>query len=224
MTYQVIAANELVPETFRNHDRHGFNVYLQTAFAARQGQLLAGPDGRPLGFIRRLRQEIAAPSVFSVDSAATAEIAHLYEHAGLFAWQETSENVATWDASRILQSVVQASMSLQLCEDGDYDRLAIFDPFLRAGAQEDDPTQPVTTLGERAGKGAFPVSREFSWHGGIHLDAPGSGDNVEPVRAIADGQVVFARNSDEIPQHSDDPTVIAPTRCCTTRAGPAMAW
>jgi hypothetical protein len=128
LTYQVIAANELIPETFKSHDRHGFNVYLQTAFAARQGQLLAGPDGRPLGFIRRLRQDITAPSVFLVDSAATAEIAHLYEHAGLFAWQETSANVETWDVSRILRSVVQASMSVLLCEDGDYDQLAIFDP------------------------------------------------------------------------------------------------
>ena len=48
-------------------------------------------------------------------------------------------------------------------------------PFLGAAAQEDDPAQQtVTTLGERSGKGAFPVSGEFGWHGGIHLDAPGA--------------------------------------------------
>ncbi|WOD15824.1 peptidase M23 [Paraburkholderia kirstenboschensis] len=87
--------------------------------------------------------------------------------------------------------------------------MLISPPFLSADAQEDDPTQPVTTLGERSGKGAFPVSREFGWHGGIHLDAPGTGNHVEPVRAIADGEVVFARNSEPVPQHQDDPAVIA---------------
>jgi hypothetical protein len=52
LTYRVTPASRLAPETFRNHDRHGFNVYLQTAFAARQRWLLAGPDRRPLGFVR----------------------------------------------------------------------------------------------------------------------------------------------------------------------------
>lgn len=83
-------------------------------------------------------------------------------------------------------------------------------PFLGAAAQEDDPAQQtVTTLGERSGKGAFPVSGEFGWHGGIHLDAPGAADNPEPVRAIADGEVVFARSSTPIPPHIDDPAIIA---------------
>ncbi|WP_027798668.1 M23 family metallopeptidase [Paraburkholderia dilworthii] len=87
--------------------------------------------------------------------------------------------------------------------------MLISQPFLSAAAHEDDPMQPVTTLGERSGKGAFPVSREFGWHGGIHLEAQGNADSSEPVRAIADGEVVFARSSDDIPQHHDVPAVIA---------------
>ncbi|REG59789.1 hydroxyethylthiazole kinase [Paraburkholderia sp. BL6669N2] len=87
--------------------------------------------------------------------------------------------------------------------------MLISQPFLSAAAHEDDSTQPVTTLGERSGKGAFPVSREFGWHGGIHLEAQGNADSSEPVCAIADGEVVFARGSDDIPQHHDDPAVIA---------------
>ncbi|MBN3844988.1 M23 family metallopeptidase, partial [Burkholderia sp. Ac-20349] len=36
-------------------------------------------------------------------------------------------------------------------------------------------------------------SHQFGWHGGVHLVAPGPDANPEPVRAIADGEVVFAR-------------------------------
>lgn len=41
------------------------------------------------------------------------------------------------------------------------------------------------------GSGAFPVSQAMAWHGGIHINAP-SAD--EPVRAIADGTVIFRRD------------------------------
>ncbi|WP_157119442.1 M23 family metallopeptidase, partial [Azohydromonas lata] len=43
------------------------------------------------------------------------------------------------------------------------------------------------------GAGAYPVSANFDWHGGVHLTAPLNGTTPEPVRAIADGTVVFVR-------------------------------
>lgn len=48
---------------------------------------------------------------------------------------------------------------------------------------------PGTTVPE----GTFPVSLKLGWHGGSHLHAPGAGAAVLPVRAIADGEIVFAR-------------------------------
>lgn len=71
-------------------------------------------------------------------------------------------------------------------------------PFLRAVLQaEDAESNAYWSLGEKSGKGAFPVSHQFGWHGGVHLVAPGSPQNPEPVRAIADGVVVYARASDK---------------------------
>lgn len=40
------------------------------------------------------------------------------------------------------------------------------------------------------GSGAYPVSQAMAWHGGVHIHAP---TNMEPVRAIADGIVIFRR-------------------------------
>ncbi|RQP28188.1 M23 family metallopeptidase [Burkholderia ubonensis] len=68
-------------------------------------------------------------------------------------------------------------------------------PFLRTPQPQtdDDRNDGTFGLGEKSGKGTFPVSHQFGWHGGVHLVAPGGDANPEPVRAIADGEVVFTR-------------------------------
>ena len=52
------------------------------------------------------------------------------------------------------------------------------------------------------GSGAYPVSVGMGWHGGIHIHAPTAD---EPVRAIADGMVVFRRDAGTI-QYADKDT------------------
>ncbi len=47
--------------------------------------------------------------------------------------------------------------------------------------------------GDSPGDGAFPVSFQMGWHGGLHLTAPQGPRGAEPVRAIADGKVVYKR-------------------------------
>lgn len=47
--------------------------------------------------------------------------------------------------------------------------------------------------GGQPGEGAYPLSLNLGWHGGMHLTAPMNGTQSEPVRAIADGTVVFVR-------------------------------
>jgi hypothetical protein len=43
-----------------------------------------------------------------------------------------------------------------------------------------------------SGNGAYPVSYSLGWHGGAHLIAPSASNGQgEPVRAIADGNVVY---------------------------------
>src|SRR5258707_3870905 len=46
------------------------------------------------------------------------------------------------------------------------------------------------------GNGAYPVSFSLGWHGGAHLVAPKDAHNKpEPVRAIADGVVVYVHRT-----------------------------
>ncbi|WP_322024559.1 peptidoglycan DD-metalloendopeptidase family protein [Burkholderia sp. BCC1977] len=54
------------------------------------------------------------------------------------------------------------------------------------------------------GNGAYPVSYSLGWHGGPHLVAPEAANGrSEPVRAIADGEVVYVRQTDA----SEKPTL-----------------
>jgi hydroxyethylthiazole kinase len=45
------------------------------------------------------------------------------------------------------------------------------------------------------GNGAYPVSFNLGWHGGVHLMAPTDGNQPAYVRAIADGKVVYLRKT-----------------------------
>jgi len=81
-------------------------------------------------------------------------------------------------------------------------------PFLHRPPLEDDPSNfgyDLSRLGELAGSGTFPISQTlFAWHGGSHWQAPAlPGGGVEPVRAIADGVVIYARNSDQRPTNAE---------------------
>jgi predicted chitinase len=73
--------------------------------------------------------------------------------------------------------------------------MLISPPFLatRAANQTDDAWLDTCMTGGAVGDGAFPVSLNLGWHGGIHLDAPMNGAVAESVRAIADGTVVYVR-------------------------------
>lgn len=53
--------------------------------------------------------------------------------------------------------------------------------------------QPAKAAGVDASEGSFPVSALFMWHNGIHLMAPPAPGGVLPVRAIADGKVIYLR-------------------------------
>ena len=79
--------------------------------------------------------------------------------------------------------------------------MLISPPFLpaRTANESEDDWIGRCMSGGLPGDGAFPVSFNLGWHGGMHLEAPMNGAQPEPVRAIADGDVVFVR------QHSPQP-------------------
>ena len=79
--------------------------------------------------------------------------------------------------------------------------MLISPPFLPArGATDTEDTWINRCMaGGLPGQGAFPVSFNLGWHGGMHLTAPANGNQWEPVRAIADGEVVFVRQPTPMP-------------------------
>ena len=79
--------------------------------------------------------------------------------------------------------------------------MLISPPFLPARnlADTEDAWIDRCMAGGLPGQGAFPVSFNLGWHGGMHLAAPINGSQWEPVRAIADGEVVFVRQPTPMP-------------------------
>jgi len=64
--------------------------------------------------------------------------------------------------------------------------------FARAMQQQLAQSQEVG-----AQEGAFPIAAQFTWHTGLHLTAPPVPGGVAPVRAIADGKVIYIRQPTE---------------------------
>jgi predicted chitinase len=72
--------------------------------------------------------------------------------------------------------------------------MLISPPFLPVrGNQTEEQWLDAAMEGGLPGDGAFPVSFNLGWHGGIHLSAPVGAAASEQVRAIADGTVVYVR-------------------------------
>lgn len=73
--------------------------------------------------------------------------------------------------------------------------MLISPPFLppRQATQTEEQWLESAMLCGQPGDGAFPVSHNLGWHGGVHLTAPMAGAVTERVRAIADGTVLFVR-------------------------------
>lgn len=67
-----------------------------------------------------------------------------------------------------------------------------FIPRLEVG-ENDDTFINRAMLGGTPGDGAFPLSFDLNWHGGMHLTAPREGTVSLPVRAIADATLVYFR-------------------------------
>jgi predicted chitinase len=86
--------------------------------------------------------------------------------------------------------------------------MLISPPFLlpRNLADTDDAWIDRCMVGGLPGQGAFPVSFNLGWHGGMHLAAPVNGAQREPARAIADGEVVFVRQPTPMPGGELSPT------------------
>jgi hypothetical protein len=73
--------------------------------------------------------------------------------------------------------------------------MLISPPFLPApiDGESDDAYVNRAMQGGVPGDGGFPLSFDLNWHGGIHLTAPQEGTARLPVRAIADGTLVYVR-------------------------------
>lgn len=59
--------------------------------------------------------------------------------------------------------------------------------------EHDDEWIERCMSGDAPGRGAYPLSHEQEWHGGLHLTAPRNGVKTEDIRAVSDGKVIFVR-------------------------------
>ena len=75
--------------------------------------------------------------------------------------------------------------------------------------------QPAKAAGVDASEGSFPVSALLMWHNGIHLMAPPAPGGVLPVRAIADGKVIYLREPTKFTTDAKHPQ-----NCSPNDAGP----
>lgn len=85
--------------------------------------------------------------------------------------------------------------------------MLISPPFLPArheNQSEDDWLDTAMICGQ-PGDGAFPISFQLGWHGGVHLTAPTNNEGAERVRAIADGTIVFIRGATTRVEDSNHP-------------------
>lgn len=78
--------------------------------------------------------------------------------------------------------------------------MLISPPFLLSRQNNESDHDWITRCmsGDLPGRGSYPVGHEMNWHGGLHLTAPPAGaGQVESVRAIADGKVIYLRKRTE---------------------------
>ncbi|MDU4256119.1 M23 family metallopeptidase [Pseudomonas sp.] len=83
--------------------------------------------------------------------------------------------------------------------------MIISPPFLPApiAGETDEAFVERAMPGGAVGDGAYPLSFDLNWHGGVHLRAPQENGRVLPVRAIADGTLAYFRPPTE---KTDEPT------------------
>ncbi|SIR66848.1 hypothetical protein SAMN05421829_1303 [Aromatoleum tolulyticum] len=66
--------------------------------------------------------------------------------------------------------------------------------------------QPASHLtSTHALEGSYPLSNNLEWHNGIHLQGTATGDGKTPVRAIADGEVIYVGDPKNANLDKDDP-------------------
>lgn len=85
--------------------------------------------------------------------------------------------------------------------------MIISPPFLPASiaGESDEAFLDRAMVGGIPGDGGFPLSFDLNWHGGIHLTAPQEAGAPLPVRAIADGTVVYFRKPTEESSNPEHP-------------------
>ena len=77
--------------------------------------------------------------------------------------------------------------------------MLISTPFLKSGTTENnsDSIQLAFT-------GQYPVTSHLEWHNGQHLIAPQENGDPVPVRAIADGKIIYTGPADQTPSKDKD--------------------
>ncbi|SCK21605.1 peptidoglycan DD-metalloendopeptidase family protein [Vogesella sp. LIG4] len=71
--------------------------------------------------------------------------------------------------------------------------MIISPPILKTSQGNTSDEQWLASLMPFSSRGGFPIASRMAWHGGQHIEHTDTGPHGEPVRAIADGVVVYKR-------------------------------
>jgi hypothetical protein len=129
LRYDVRPASRIPERYFLTGDGN-LMLMLHLSWAALDGRLLFRASGIPIRLWRRCsRMHRRGCPCFEVDTFSLDEADHLYESAGLFAWEETHRRFA-WSATEAARSALRTGWPMQKPQGLDSSRceLALYDP------------------------------------------------------------------------------------------------
>lgn len=130
---RVMSASDLSLHMFRDFDGSGLIADIHLVWPAKSGRFVLRPSGRLAGYFRVMHHRASDPLMFEVDHVTLAEYAKFRELAGLYAWQETSEEFLNWPPERrftVIEYALDSIGSIKRSGKGtsDCEKIALFDP------------------------------------------------------------------------------------------------
>ncbi|MFL9990474.1 hypothetical protein PQR34_04870 [Paraburkholderia sediminicola] len=130
--YNVSEINMIAPETFATANGAALVAEVRLGWPAIDGKIVLESDDNIATCSRLIAHSIpdGVPPFFGPDEDALAQIDHLHELAGMFAWRDIYRDMLTWDKARMERAVTCAidSMEVSTAKLADCQQIALFDP------------------------------------------------------------------------------------------------
>ena len=129
-SYRVMAASDIDENLFCDSDEQGLIADIHVGWSACDGRIITRPSGAFSRSCTVMHHWAAVPPRFEVDGLMLAEYSRCRELAGLYAWQETADNIRWWPEARCRTVAERALASIELMHGKAQDvrQIALYDP------------------------------------------------------------------------------------------------